>query len=71
MKNINIRATYFHINPFEDLEIDEYDKLELREGKYIIYKYSYGDLFCESDKFGYWPCSTFMGCCFRERTIDI
>lgn len=49
-KNINIRATYFHINPFEDLEIDEYDKLELREGKYIIYTYSYGDLFRESDK---------------------
>lgn len=49
-KNINIRATYFHINPFEDLEIDEYDKFELREGKYIIYTYSYGDLFRESDK---------------------
>lgn len=28
-KNINIRATYFHINPFEDLEIDEYDKLDI------------------------------------------
>lgn len=49
-KNISIRATYFHINPFEDLELDEYDNSELRRGKHIIYTYSYGDLFHENDK---------------------
>lgn len=46
---INIHATYFHINPFEELEIDEFDKGKLRERKHIIYTFSYGDLFCESE----------------------
>ena len=45
---IPLQTTYFRVNPYEDIYIDEYGNDEVRQGKYIIYTYSYGSLYKEN-----------------------
>lgn len=42
-----MHVEYFIANPYEANPIDAYENNKLREGKYIVYTYSYGSLYHE------------------------
>lgn len=42
---IPLRADYIYVNPFEENKIDDFRYPALRNGKYIVYTYSYGGLY--------------------------